>query len=770
MTSREPRRFGRWLCLGLVVLAVLAAEAIGRGRAEGHAFLDSSDPAANAVLADTPVRVTMHFTEPLERVASTKASLFDQTGTKVEGTKLEFDLSDRKAMSLVLPDRLAVGTYSVVWQTLSSADGHRAQGYIPFTIGTVSDVTSVIPPALEGNAGPPLWLQTAARWISYLGLAIAIGVYPIWLLVLRPGISPAWQAGPRLTRRVRGIGYWGVGIALLGSALALYVLIDGTNDGSSWLDAISTALTDTRLGRLWLLRVVLLLATLVALLGAAWWWPMKQRALTAVTLLVAGSTALPFALVSHASAQTNGRSTAIAFDMAHLLSVSVWIGGLIVLVAGLLPTLKDLTPAGRRVVLARVLPRFSAVALSAWAVILGTGLYAGWLQVGNWKALRETDYGETLTIKFLLIVPVLVLAAINLLLFSSRLKQAPDDAAADRWRKRFVIAVVAEAAIVIAILLVVGRLTSQAPARESLAQEENQVDIAFQIEGRAATLSLAPGKVGPNHYRLDIGGDALPADTEALLRVSIATVKTGEKEVALERVAGNAFETHGSETSIAGDWTFQVIVRQIGGFEWTTTITMPIKPTGTSGQPGPAWAFRPGGIVGMLMIAGGFAAIAFAWWTSKRPLRREALGIGVVAIALGALLLIQARITVARTGIPYNVTNPIAGDADSIARGASTFQAMCIACHGTSGKGDGPLANTFSPPAADFTTAHAKAHLDAEFFNWIKDGKPGTSMPAFGNQLSDDQVWDVINYLRSLQNVTNATPIASPVVGPTPET
>lgn len=168
------------------------------------------------------------------------------------------------------------------------------------------------------------------------------------------------------------------------------------------------------------------------------------------------------------------------------------------------------------------------------------------------------------------------------------------------------------------------------------------------------------------------------------------------------------------------------------------------------------------------MIAVGFAALAFAWWTNKKPLRKESLGIGAVAIALGALLLLQARITIATTGIPFNATNPIVADSASIERGAQTFQAMCIACHGVAGKGDGPLANTFSPPAADFTTAHAKAHWDAEFFNWIKDGKPPTSMPAFGNQLTDDQIWDVINYLRFLQIEPDATPSASPVPGSTP--
>jgi mono/diheme cytochrome c family protein len=239
------------------------------------------------------------------------------------------------------------------------------------------------------------------------------------------------------------------------------------------------------------------------------------------------------------------------------------------------------------------------------------------------------------------------------------------------------------------------------------------------------------------------------------------------KEVKLERVAGNAFETHGTEISVAGDWGIEIIVREIGGFQWTSTITLPVKAAGNGGEPGVAWAFRPSGIVGLAMIAAGFAALSFAWWTDKKPLKKEGLGIGAIALALGALLLLQAHITVANAGIPLNTANPIVADSASIERGSANFQAMCVTCHGVAGKGDGPLANTFSPPAADFTTAHAKAHLDGEFFNWIKDGKPGTSMPPFAGQLSDDQIWDVINYLRSLQTAADATPAVSPVTSVT---
>src|SRR4051794_2737124 len=173
-------KYRRLMVVVAVCLALLASLAMARS-AGAHAFLESSDPAANAVLPATPQRVTMRFSEPLEHVARTKATLYDQVGQLVSGPTHEFDNSDPYVMILVLPEQLPNGTYSVVWQTLSAADGHPAEGYIPITIGTVNDVRSVVPPDISGSSGPPQWVQTLARWISYLGVAIVVGAWPVWL-------------------------------------------------------------------------------------------------------------------------------------------------------------------------------------------------------------------------------------------------------------------------------------------------------------------------------------------------------------------------------------------------------------------------------------------------------------------------------------------------------------------------------------------------------------------------------------------------------------
>lgn len=60
------------------------------------------------------------------------------------------------------------------------------------------------------------------------------------------------------------------------------------------------------------------------------------------------------------------------------------------------------------------------------------------------------------------------------------------------------------------------------------------------------------------------------------------------------------------------------------------------------------------------------------------------------------------------------------------------------------------MANRCLGLPADFTSAHFATHSDGELFRWIKGGKPGTAMPAFGDSLSEEQIWQTITYIRQL--------------------
>jgi putative copper export protein/mono/diheme cytochrome c family protein len=88
----------------------------------------------------------------------------------------------------------------------------------------------------------------------------------------------------------------------------------------------------------------------------------------------------------------------------------------------------------------------------------------------------------------------------------------------------------------------------------------------------------------------------------------------------------------------------------------------------------------------------------------------------------------------------------------SVAEGAALFPANCAACHGADGRGDGPGAHGLPVPPANLTAAHLWMHPDGELFWWLAHGiegpDGGLAMPGFADTLSDDQRWDLIDYIR----------------------
>ena len=100
-----------------------------------------------------------------------------------------------------------------------------------------------------------------------------------------------------------------------------------------------------------------------------------------------------------------------------------------------------------------------------------------------------------------------------------------------------------------------------------------------------------------------------------------------------------------------------------------------------------------------------------------------------------------------------DLTNPFADDPEAVAAGEALFGSQCSACHGTDGRGDGPVAAGETPAPTD-VIGSAEAQSDGYLF-WrlsegrISAGNPST-MPAFGRLLSEDEIWFVIAYLRSL--------------------
>jgi mono/diheme cytochrome c family protein len=93
--------------------------------------------------------------------------------------------------------------------------------------------------------------------------------------------------------------------------------------------------------------------------------------------------------------------------------------------------------------------------------------------------------------------------------------------------------------------------------------------------------------------------------------------------------------------------------------------------------------------------------------------------------------------------------NPYAHDPGALAAGTGAFQ-NCVLCHGLQGDGRGPLSNGLYPPPADLRSPEVQRLSDAQLFWVINNGLSYTAMPAYGSQIPDRDIWQIVTYLRTL--------------------
>jgi mono/diheme cytochrome c family protein len=126
------------------------------------------------------------------------------------------------------------------------------------------------------------------------------------------------------------------------------------------------------------------------------------------------------------------------------------------------------------------------------------------------------------------------------------------------------------------------------------------------------------------------------------------------------------------------------------------------------------------------------------------------LGVAVAWLAVSASPSAQGNPPAAKK-------NPIATSAASIAAGQKAYQTYCRHCHGAKGLGDGPLAPK-DPPPSNLTDAEwTHGSSDGEIFAVISDGAGADSeMKPMRTMLNETQIWNIVNYLRTLGPKTAA--------------
>jgi len=302
--------------------------------------------------------------------------------------------------------------------------------------------------------------------------------------------------------------------------------------------------------------------------------------------------------------------------------------------------------------------------------------------------------------------------------------------------------VTTELVLGISVLLAVGLLTSLPPARTTATAPSltakatvNDLDLAISID---------PGRVGLNTFTLQVtsGGQPVIGAKQVALRFTPTLANLAPSQAILQDQGGGKYSARGAYFSLPDNWQVQAVVRREGKFDAFANFNFPLGATAqATAFP---WNRVTGGLLLLIAVLLYFAVRGLPPLASLGRVGRLAPSLALCAVGL----VVYYQQPPSQGGGPVN---PIPPNTDSVNAGHALFTANCVPCHGVSGHGDGPVGLTLNPRPADLTLhAVPGVHTDGQLWTWITNGYPGSVMPAFKNVLSDNDRWNLVNYIRTL--------------------
>ncbi len=514
----------------------MAALAGFSGTASAHASLESTDPTANSLLDASPTEVVLTFSErvnPLDDSIQVVAG--DGTPVDIGSIRQDGGKSTLAADVPTLPD----GTYVVAWKAIS-ADSHPVSGAFTFSVGTPSTTDPNLVKDLltqsETSAGDQAGLATG-RALGFAGMAMLLGGLAVALWCI-PG-----DVGGRRT----GIVVWiGLIAGLVGSAVMISAQAATTvGRATDW-----GAVGDTDAGRWWLARLVVfaLAAPVVAL---------RRHHVQRLWQIAAVAVGIALVCTSAAGGHgITGRLVALGFaaTVVHLVAMSLWVGGIGVLLAA---------PRDRMLAVA---VRFSPVALVSVASLAITGAVNAWRQSDSLSSLVHSSYGRWLIFKLVVVVTVVMMAAL-----SRRLVGRSEESAEVRTpRLRRTVAM--EAIGMVIVLVATAGLVSSPPPVDASKPSLATADIVQ--DDRIAQVTLDPAVSGGTtvHVYISSASGSFEQPTEIKVTATLPAQQLGPIELPLSVAGPGHLTGNGIDFPFPGLWRITVIARY-GDFDATTFST-----------------------------------------------------------------------------------------------------------------------------------------------------------------------------------------------------
>ena len=227
----------------------------------------------------------------------------------------------------------------------------------------------------------------------------------------------------RASLHARLWGLVGLGLAAL-TASSVTLLVGRTVEMSQqslghvwhWLPLV---LHETAFGHIWLIRPAVLV-----IMWTAWFFGRRSmRGQLASGLLLALVALIAFTRSATGHPADQGQWTFTEWmDWTHLIVGSIWAGSLLTMTVVVFPGLSttDLTPTTR----ARLVTKLSALAASALATVLVTGIWSAFHYLGAWNELWYSSYGRILLVKIGLVLAAIWLGALNRFVYAPRIRYA----------------------------------------------------------------------------------------------------------------------------------------------------------------------------------------------------------------------------------------------------------------------------------------------------------------------------------------------------------
>lgn len=590
LLQRGPPRLLRG---GLALFIGLMMALTGARPVLAHAELLGSDPPANAVLPLAPDRVTLSFSEPVEP-GFTRAQVLDAQRQRVDADDTRFS-ADRRSLSVGLKKPLPEGTYLVAWRAVSAVDGHDTVGAFPFSIGKAAAGTG---PSAQESPVPGYTvrsLEVIGRLLHLLGTIVMTGGGIFALVVALPvfGASRLHDSGKR-RKEEQAVESQALSILVLLLRVSFGVLAFGAivilADQSLKLEVSPLRIAnETRFGFFWVLRLGLMLGLAAALIDR---WPSasedrRLKALLAGTTALGALLLLTTSLTSHSAALPGPTALYVLADWVHTLAASAWMGGLFHLAVTLVIALGHPRRAERVDILAKVVPRFSGLAVASVGVLILTGVVNTLVQVGDVSALVTTAYGNVLLVKLGLLTPTFALGAANALWSRPRIvaaARARIASVAARVQQRFSLLVRSEALLGLLVIGVTALLVTLPPAAGQVAARPatagRQVQLTQRADDLQIALTISPGRPGLNAFEValsDAQGRRLTTSAAVTLNFRNEDTDVGVSTLDLQPAGNGMYRAVAGNLGVRGRWSIEMFVRRPNAFDARSVFSVSVE-------------------------------------------------------------------------------------------------------------------------------------------------------------------------------------------------